>query len=172
MIVIALGANLPSKSGPPIETMNAALVRLRRHGIKTLLRSSFYLADAVPAGSGPRYHNAAAIVDAPFGPAALMQTLQSTEIWFGRRRLTRNEPRLLDLDLIDFHGLQMGWDVEIMASGAVSGLVLPHPRAHLRGFVLRPIKEIAPGWKHPVFGKSAFELLEMGPNTQKITRLP
>jgi 2-amino-4-hydroxy-6-hydroxymethyldihydropteridine diphosphokinase len=82
-------------------------------------------------------------------PAALLQALHALEDAAGRVRPYPNAPRCLDLDLIAVDGL--------VRSGP--GLVLPHPRAHLRRFVLQPLVEVAPGWCHPVLGLTAQALL-------------
>ena len=88
--------------------------------------------------------------------------LQATERQFGRIRGEPNAPRILDLDILDYHG-------EVMDT---SSLVLPHPRLHERRFVLMPIADIAPDWRHPILGLTAAQLLARLSSEQQIERNP
>lgn len=88
------------------------------------------------------------LVEAPLGPEETIRTLFKIEAAFGRRRGSANAPRTLDLDLVA-HGRQVVARPE---------LTLPHPRAHERLFVMGPLAEVAPGWRHPVLGRTAAEL--------------
>lgn len=99
-------------------------------------------------------------------PAALLGMLHAIEATAGRQRPYPNAPRSLDLDLIDLDGLVRP------GGGAWPDPVLPHPRAHLRRFVLQPLAEVAPGWRHPLLGLSAAALLAglpPGPAPEPIT---
>lgn len=82
-------------------------------------------------------------------PAETIRRLQEIERRFGRQRGGRNADRTLDLDLIDHTGVRL--DAE--------GLILPHPRAHERRFVMGPLAEIAPDWRHPGLGLRASDLV-------------
>jgi 2-amino-4-hydroxy-6-hydroxymethyldihydropteridine diphosphokinase len=88
--------------------------------------------------------------------------LQATERQFGRVRGETNAPRILDLDILDYQG-------EVMNAAS---LVLPHPRLHERRFVLMPIADIAPDWRHPILGLTAAQLLAQLSSEQPIERLP
>lgn len=152
MIVIALGANLPSSAGPPRATLEAALLQLALRGITIEERSGFYKSAAWPNPSDPVFVNAVARVRTALDPAALLSQLHAVEESFGRERSVQNAPRALDLDLIDYDGLvQQGPPV------------LPHPRMDARLFVLLPLAELAPGWRHPVSGKTVSELIAAAP---------
>src|SRR5262249_19382772 len=108
----------------------------------------------------PHYINA--IVACNVGvhaPDQLVKVLQEIEQRFGRVREQRWGARTLDLDLIDLDGLVGDFD----------GVVLPHPRAHERAFVLAPLAEVAPDWRHPVLHKSAAELLAALPDRTEVT---
>jgi 2-amino-4-hydroxy-6-hydroxymethyldihydropteridine diphosphokinase len=139
MIVIALGANLPSQTGAPRETLLAALDRLPQYGIEVLRVSPFYASEAWPDPNDPPYVNAVAIVSTELSPPDLLVKLHAVEASFGRERSAANAPRTIDLDLIDYDGR--------VEDGPP---VLPHPRMDGRAFVLVPLADVAPGWRHPI----------------------
>jgi 2-amino-4-hydroxy-6-hydroxymethyldihydropteridine diphosphokinase len=150
---VALGANLPSRAGSPLETLRASLVELSRK-IAIEKVSRFYKSPAWPDPKDPSFVNAVASVRTDLPAEDLLALLHKTETSFGRTRSTRNAPRTLDLDIIDYDGK--------VETGVLS---LPHPRMHLRAFVLVPLAEIAPAWIHPALHKSVTELLaELPPN--------
>ena len=101
MILIALGANLPSPAGPPAETLKAALARLGRLGVKILSVSSLYETPAWPDPAQPAFVNAVAAVETALQPVELLALLHGVETDFGRLRSAPNAPRTLDLDLLD-----------------------------------------------------------------------
>jgi 2-amino-4-hydroxy-6-hydroxymethyldihydropteridine diphosphokinase len=148
MILIALGANLPSHAGPPAVTLRAALARLESLGMKIVQLSSFYETPSWPDPGQPAFTNAVAAVETALQPVELLALLHGVETAFGRMRSAPNAPRPLDIDLLDHDGLVMTGD-----------LTLPHPRMTMRAFVLAPLAEAAPGWRHPVTGQGAAELL-------------
>ena len=147
---IALGANIPGPAGPPRATLEAALKRLEAAGVHIVRRSRWYRSPAWPNPADPEFVNAVAEVETVLGPAALLALLHATEAALGRTRSTPNAPRAVDLDLLDYHGA---------VEGGAAGPVLPHPRLHERAFVLRPLAEIAPGWRHPVSRRGIAELI-------------
>jgi 2-amino-4-hydroxy-6-hydroxymethyldihydropteridine diphosphokinase len=151
MIYIALGANIPSPVGPPAVTLRRALEAMPRHGITVVAVSRFYSSPAWPDASQPAFVNAVAEVRTKLLPGELLRELLAIERAFGRVRKTKWEPRSLDLDLIDYGGL---------LSDAVH-LMLPHPLMHERAFVLRPLADIAPHWRHPDTGLPVARLLEI-----------
>lgn len=153
MIVIAMGANLASHAGTPRETLLAVPDALRERNVRITALSPLYRTRAWPDPSDPDYVNAAALVDTQLDPQELMAALEQTETFFGRKRSTKNAPRTLDLDLIDYDG-------RIEAGPPV----LPHPRMGVRAFVLAPLADIAPGWRHPVSGKSVDALMAALPD--------
>jgi 2-amino-4-hydroxy-6-hydroxymethyldihydropteridine diphosphokinase len=115
----------------------------------------------VPAGDQPWYVNAVVAVETPLDPAALLGVLHAIEADLGRVRGVPNAARSCDLDLLDY-------DSRISAGGgAESGPVLPHPRLSERLFVLRPLAEVAPGWVHPVSGRTVEALIAAAPGGQQ-----
>jgi 2-amino-4-hydroxy-6-hydroxymethyldihydropteridine diphosphokinase len=160
-IFVAFGANLPSRRyGSPRETCLAALAELEARGVKIVRRSSFYESAPVPISDQPWYVNGVAQVETSLDPAALLAVLHTIERQFGRERRELNEARVIDLDLVSYGGLVRNDPPP----------VLPHPRMADRAFVLLPLQEIAPGWRHPVSEVSVEELVARLPAGQQIRR--
>lgn len=152
MILIGLGANLPSaRFGPPKKTLEAALDELESRGIRVVKRSRWYSSAPLPPSGQPRYLNAVAAVETDLAPAALLDLLHAIERDFGRRRTVRDAAREIDLDLLAYGDL----------ISAHSPPILPHPRLAERAFVLLPLCDIDPAWRHPQLGRSASELAEV-----------
>src|SRR5689334_14693066 len=105
MILIGLGANIPSSAGTPDVTLRAALSELASHEIDVIEVSPIYRSPAWPDPNDPDYANAVASIETRLDPEQLMARLHETETVFGRKRSARNAPRTLDLDLIDYDGL-------------------------------------------------------------------
>lgn len=163
MILVGIGGNLDSpRFGPPRETLTAALVALEQEGIGIRARSSWYRSEPVPRSEQPWFVNAVASVAAEIGANELLAVLQTIEVRFGRIRSEPNAARILDLDLLDYCGVEK----------QTSSLVLPHPRLHERRFVLVPLAEIAPDWRHPLLGLTAEELLARLSFEQQLERMP
>ncbi len=154
MILISLGANLPSSEhGPPQATLEAALAAIEAAGVAVSTRSRWYRSRPVPPSAQPWFVNAVAVLATALEPVPLMALLHEVERRFGRRRGRRWEARVIDLDLLAYHEL-------ILRPGEGSGgLVLPHPRLHERAFVVRPLAEVAPAWRHPESGRGVAELI-------------
>jgi len=151
LIFIGLGANLPSpRHGPPRRTCEAALTAMTEAGLEIVGRSRWYRSAPVPVSRQPWYVNGVAQVASAPTPAGLMELLLGIEAQFGRRRREPNAPRILDLDLLAFGDL---------VTGPADGVVVPHPRMHERAFVLLPLRELAPGWRHPVSGLGIGDLI-------------
>ncbi|WP_088281579.1 2-amino-4-hydroxy-6-hydroxymethyldihydropteridine diphosphokinase [Ideonella sp. A 288] len=138
---VGIGANL----GDAPATVREAIERL--HALGPVVASPLYRSAPIDA-SGPDFINAVAALDTAFEPEALLAALQAIEADFGRERPYRHAPRTLDLDLL-LHGDTV-W--------ATPTLTLPHPRLHLRAFVLRPLLDLAPGLHAPGLGRLADHL--------------
>ncbi|MFP3943115.1 MAG: 2-amino-4-hydroxy-6-hydroxymethyldihydropteridine diphosphokinase [Alphaproteobacteria bacterium] len=161
MIVISLGANLGHAEGTARDTLEAALAALNGGGVRVAARSRWYRSAPVPPSGQPDYINGAALAETQLGPLRLLELMHRIEADFGRLRGERWAARTLDLDLADYHGFTTfnGWRGGRPGPVRTEELCLPHPRAHERAFVLRPLMEIAPHWRHPVFGLKAEALL-------------
>jgi 2-amino-4-hydroxy-6-hydroxymethyldihydropteridine diphosphokinase len=152
--IIALGANRPSPVGSPRETLEDALRRLgRTDGVQVAARSNFHT--TAPVGGPPdqpAYTNAAAVLETSLPADALLDVLQDIEAKLGRDRACEERfgPRTCDLDLL-LYGEEIIHDPP--------RLIVPHPRMHQRRFVLAPLVELAPAWRHPILGKTVVELL-------------
>lgn len=150
MILIALGANLEHpRFGSPRQTCEAALAYLEARGVRVRARSRWYRSAPVPPSDQPWFVNGVAALETDLEPGALLALLHQAEADFGRRRRVRNEARLLDLDLL-------AYGERVSAPG--ESPLLPHPRLSERAFVLLPLAELAPDWRHPVSGLSAAEM--------------
>jgi 2-amino-4-hydroxy-6-hydroxymethyldihydropteridine diphosphokinase len=151
VILVALGANLPAPDGtPPLASCRRAAASLDAlPGLRLRGLSRWWRSAPVPASDQPDYVNGVALLAGRAEPAALLRALHAIEERFGRRRLGANAARSLDLDLIDVEGVVRD----------APDPVLPHPRAHLRAFVLAPLAEVAPGWTHPRLGRTVEALL-------------
>jgi 2-amino-4-hydroxy-6-hydroxymethyldihydropteridine diphosphokinase len=159
VILIGIGSNLAAPGfDSPHETANAALAELPAIDVVVLRCSCWYLSESVPPSDQPWYVNAVAALETRLAPAVLLARMLELEARFERRRGAPNAARTLDLDLLDYDGRQC---VE-------ERLVLPHPRLHERRFVLAPLAEIAPDWRHPLLAMTARELLLRLPPGQPI----
>jgi 2-amino-4-hydroxy-6-hydroxymethyldihydropteridine diphosphokinase len=118
-------------------------------GVRRVSLSRLWDSAPVPVSDQPRFVNAVLRAEGTPDPAALLAALHGIEARFGRVRGEQNAARTLDLDLLDLNGL-------VRASPPP---ILPHPRLHLRAFVLAPLAEVAPGWRHPVTGETVEALL-------------
>jgi 2-amino-4-hydroxy-6-hydroxymethyldihydropteridine diphosphokinase len=163
VILIGIGGNLESAQfGPPCDTLTAALAALKEKRIRILTRSGWYRTEPVPRSDQPWFVNAVVSLATELGAKDLLNALQATERQFGRVRGEPNAPRILDLDILDYQG-------EVMDT---TSLVLPHPRLHERRFVLIPIAEIAPDWRHPILELTAAQLLARLSSEQQIEHIP
>ncbi len=163
MILIALGSNLPSpRFGGPEANCGAALEALKAAGVTPSRVSRWYRSAPVPASDQPWFINGVAVVDTVLPPDRLLALLHGIERDFGRTRRALNEARVIDLDLLA-HGARVSGPGEVP--------VLPHPRLAERAFVVRPLAELVPAWRHPVTGLNALEMADRLPGSPAVEPL-
>ncbi len=168
MIFIGLGANLHSSAGSPLETCIAAMTALGDGGVTIRRRSPWYETAPVPISDQPWFINAVLDVETRHNPRELLTLLHTIEGKFQRVRNVLNGARTLDLDLLAYNDVVQGVGEQL--SGSIP--TLPHPRLHERAFVLLPLCDLAPDWRHPVLNSTASELSLKLSSDQKASRLP
>ncbi len=147
LVVVALGSNLGAGGDSPQAILRRALDAFPEIGLKVKAKSSVWRSQAWPDPCDPPFLNAVALAETGLPPKGVLAALHDLEARFGRVRDESNAPRTLDLDLIAYgRCVQAGPPV------------LPHPRAHERRFVMAPLAEIAPDWRHPASGQTASAL--------------
>lgn len=159
-ILVGMGANHPGPWGAPSETITRALHELDGQGSSLLSVSNLYETAAVGRAGQPPYVNAVALIETAMPPEALLRRLKQIERGAGRRGGSPWGPRTLDLDILDYKGRIQNWRgaAPRFARAGRRPLVLPHPWIEKRPFVLRPLLDVAPDWRHPVTKASAGEL--------------
>jgi 2-amino-4-hydroxy-6-hydroxymethyldihydropteridine diphosphokinase len=155
-LLLALGGNRSGAWGGPAESIERATRALEAAGLRPIRASSLYLTEPVGGGRQPPYLNAVVAVCGAAAPGSLLRLLKHIERRAGRRIGPVNGPRPLDIDILDYGGRCIGWPPPRRVRGR---LILPHPLLHLRTFVLVPLEEIAPHWRHPVFRRQPKALL-------------
>tara|TARA_R110000787_G_scaffold46226_7_gene112321 strand:- start:1483 stop:2073 length:591 start_codon:yes stop_codon:yes gene_type:complete len=166
--LVALGSNVAFDGGGPAENLEKALDLIEKKGIEIRSCSRFFRTPAYPAGAGPDFVNAAVAVEAPCDAERFLAQLHAIEAEMGRSRVQRWGARTLDLDLIAVGGQVLPdegtyhyWREIPLArqqESAPDQLVLPHPRLAERAFVLVPLMDVAPGWRHPVTGATVRQM--------------
>ncbi len=160
-VLVGLGANCPGQWGTSADAIAQALSEIERAHIGVEAVSPLYQTVAVGRARQPAYVNAVALLDTRLPPEALLRVLKGIERRSGRRGGRPWGPRTLDLDIIDYKGLVRHWrgGRAGFARAGPRPLVLPHPLMQQRPFVLKPLLDVAPNWRHPVMQKGAAELL-------------
>jgi len=155
-LILALGSNQTGPWGGPVETLARAVSKLRSSGLSILRASSLFETRPFGPPRQPNYLNAVLVARCALPPDRLLRTLKGLEREAGRRAGPKWGPRPLDIDVIDYAGRVTGWP---FGKGPRRGLVLPHPEAHRRTFVLEPLLEVAPRWRHPALGTPGSSLV-------------
>ena len=145
MIHLNIGSNLKSKHGTRFDNISLAINLLINSKIKIKKISNFYETPSYPNQSFPKFLNVGIIIEYNDNYLSLLNEIQQIEKRLGRIKTFKNDPRIIDIDIIDFNS-------EIKTTDK---LILPHPKCHLRNFVLFPILQIDPNWSHPILKKNA-----------------
>ncbi len=160
-LYIGLGANLPHpRFGLPRATLEHVLTLLPAAGLRVVARSRWYESAPVPVSDQPWFVNGVIRAETNLAPAAVLAELHRIEAELGRRRGARNAARSVDLDILAIGNLVL--------NGPTPPIV-PHPRLAERAFVLLPLAELAPDWRHPATGAAISDLIAALPRDQ-VTR--
>jgi 2-amino-4-hydroxy-6-hydroxymethyldihydropteridine diphosphokinase len=143
MILLNIGSNLDSNKGDRFFNIKEALKLIKLENIKIIKKSSIYETPSYPNKKYPKFLNIGLKINCNYSPEILIKKFNKIEKKLQRTRGVKNQPRTCDIDLIDYDG-------RILNSKKIQ---IPHPKAHLRNFVLFPIKEISRSWTHPVLNK-------------------
>ena len=143
MIFLGLGSNLPSKYGDRFANINLAISCLDGYGIKVIKKSSFYETPSYPNNENPKFINAIILVETTLPPVDLMSVLIFIEKKLERKRGKKNDPRTCDIDIIDYNSEILNLRYNNLE------LTVPHKELTSRNFILFPLQEISPTWKHP-----------------------
>ena len=149
MIHLNIGSNLSSKYGSRFENINIAVNLLKELKIKIIKISNFYETPSYPNQYYPKFLNIGLIVNYKDDHFDLFKKIKLIEKKLGRINAKKNDPRVIDIDIIDFKS-----DIQ-----NTEELILPHPKCHLRNFVLFPILQIDSNWIHPILKKNAQYLI-------------
>tara|TARA_B100000242_G_scaffold203535_1_gene147544 strand:- start:150 stop:665 length:516 start_codon:yes stop_codon:yes gene_type:complete len=145
MIHLNIGSNLKSIFGSKFENISIAINLLIEAKVKILRISNFYETPSYPNRRLPKFLNVGVLANSKKDHNQLLEDINLIEKKIGRINTRKNDPRVIDVDIIDFKGIVKG----------TNRLKLPHPKTHLRNFVLYPILEIDPNWSHPILKKNA-----------------
>ena len=159
-ILVGLGANCPGPWGSPVHALRRAIAEIERRGVVVEAVSPLYETAALGAARQPPYINQVALIATRLPAPSLLRLLNEIERQSGRRGGRPWGARTLDLDIIDYKGLIVGRSKVLkgVPRERVRPLVLPHPQLEHRPFVLKPLLDVAPDWRHPVTKTSAKEL--------------
>jgi 2-amino-4-hydroxy-6-hydroxymethyldihydropteridine diphosphokinase len=155
-VLLALGGNQHGPWGGPRQTLARTQRELSRAGFCIVRASRIYLTTPVGTGLQPPYLNAVLLARTQMGPAAVLRIVKEIERRAGRRFGRRWGPRSLDIDILDHGGRRLGWPPGRRERGR---LILPHPELHRRAFVLVPLLDVVPRWRHPALGLTGRSLL-------------
>ena len=143
MIFLGLGSNLPSKYGDSFTNIKLAISSLESYGIKVIKKSSFYETPSYPDRENPKFINVIILVETNLPPVDLLSVLIFIEEKLERKRFKKNDPRTCDIDIIDYNNQILNLKYNN------SDFTVPHKELTSRIFVLLPLQEISPNWKHP-----------------------
>ena len=172
-VLVALGSNLSENLAESLDVVERAIEILSLDSIKISNKSQIYQTPAFPVGSGPDFINCVLAAETNLSPEELLNEFHEIEANLGRVRDKRWGQRMIDIDLLSYEGL-IKPNADIVKSWILMALsdqmkrtpehlILPHPRIQDRGFVLVPMADVAPHWRHPVLGKTTLEMRDVLP---------
>ena len=154
MIFLAIGSNLSSKYGDRFKNINLAISSLEEYEINVIKKSSFYETFSYPNKENPKFINVVILVETILTPIDLMSVLISIEDKLGRERVKKNDPRTCDIDIIDYNRQILDLKYNNL------DFTIPHKELASRNFVLFPLQEILPTWKHPKTKETISDLIQ------------
>jgi 2-amino-4-hydroxy-6-hydroxymethyldihydropteridine diphosphokinase len=144
MIHLNIGSNLESKFGDRFENISTAINLLSKSKVRIKKISDFYKTPSYPDKKLPYFINIGLTASFRNNETQLLKIIKQIENKIGRNKSKKNDPRVCDIDIIDFNTLVID----------KNNLQIPHKKSHLRNFVLYPILQIDPEWVHPIFRKN------------------
>ena len=165
MVILGLGSNLNSNYGDRFQNLNLAITSLESYGIHLKKKSSFYESLSYPNVNNPKFINIVISVTTKLPPIDLMSVLIFIEENLERKRNKKNDPRTCDIDIIDYNNQVINFKYRNL------DLKIPHEKMIYRNFVLFPLKEILPDWKHPKTKENINTLIDKLSDDEKNNRL-
>ena len=154
MIIIGIGSNLSSSFGDRFQNINLALKNLEKSGVKIIKKSSYYESFSYPDRKKPKFINIVASIETKLILEDLMQVLMQIEEKLERKRGKKNDPRTCDMDIIDYNNKIININFNNME------ISVPHKNLTNRSFVLYPLEEISPKWRHPITNEMISDLIK------------
>jgi len=161
MILLGLGSNLSSSYGDRFKNIDLAISYLKDHKIKILKKSSYFESFSYPDKTKPKFINNVILVDSSISPKNLASIIVSIEEKLERKREKKNDPRTCDIDIIDFKKQVIDFKYKNLHFS------VPHKKIKLRNFVLFPLLEVYPNWKHPVTNETIEDIIKNLPTEDK-----
>tara|TARA_Y100000294_G_C8393580_1_gene271813 strand:+ start:60 stop:572 length:513 start_codon:yes stop_codon:yes gene_type:complete len=161
MILLGLGSNLPSNYGDRFQNIDLAVSAIEGYGIKIIKKSSYYESLSYPNKSNPKFINILIEIETHLPPEDLVSVLIFIEESLERKRNKKNDPRTCDIDLIDYNGQIIDFKYKDL------DFTVPHTKLIYRNFILYPLQEILPDWKHPKTKELISILIEKLPKEDK-----
>ncbi len=166
--IIGIGSNMPSKYGGPIESLKYAIKKLNQNNINVIKKSFLYSSPPKDFSSAANiFFNGAIMVDTALKPESLLFVLKNIEKSLGRNVYKRNSSRSCDLDI-----LLMKPERTQRLKKNNKKCILPHPRMHQRGFVLKPMMDICSNWVHPELNKRIYDIYKTSYSGEKLYKIP
>ena len=161
MIILGLGSNLDSSFGNRFQNIDLAIDQIEGYGIKIIKKSSYYESPSYPDKKNPKFINVVISVSSDLPPVDLASVLLFIEEKLERKRNNKNEPRTCDIDILDYKNKILEFKYNNL------DFMVPHKELIYRNFVLFPLIEILPDWKHPQNQESINNLIEKLSNEDK-----
>ena len=161
MIFLALGSNLSSSFGDRFKNINLAISYLEGYEIQIVKKSNFYETYSYPNKKNPKFINIVISIKTYLSPVDLMSVLLFIEVKLERKRNKKNDPRTCDIDIIDYNNQVLDFKYKNL------NITVPHKELIFRNFVLLPLQEIFPEWKHPVTKENISTLINKLPEEDK-----